>query len=313
MKSSKGDAMEAKLSRLRVGFIDSFSPPQGVNPDEIVEWSVKEAIRLGADIVGGDPRPLFRWSQLDLDFEYLRSVRQFADSNAIEIEPYIRAPFDLVESNADEARAETIASIRAAKGLGGPYVRTAYGRSSIPHSRFSPFEHVTDHIHRLAKNLIEASKIAADEGVIIALENHGDFSGPELAQLFDEVDSEYLRCALDTGNSVAVFSDPVADATALLPWIVTTHMKDVSIIRGEGRDHTPFLACGCAVGCGIVDFPTIVALILTHGPRGLDTPLIVEVSWPRVESGLDPEVERHAMVTEGVRYLQKLSAEIAIN
>jgi len=305
--------MEAKPNRIRIGFIDSFSPPPGVNSDEIVEWSVREAVRIGADIVGGDPRPLFRWGQFDVDLGYLKSVRQLADSKGIQIEPYIRAPFDLIESNAGDAHAETIASIRAAKELGGPYVRTAYGRSSIRHSRFSPFENVTDHIHRLAKNLIEASKIAADEGVIIALENHGDFSGPELAQLFVEVDSEHLRCALDTGNSVAVFSDPVADATVLLPWIVTTHMKDVSIIRGEGRDRTPFLACGCALGRGIVDFPTIVELVLAHGPRGLDTPLIVEVSWPRVEPGLDPEIERHAMVTEGVRYLQKLSAEIAVN
>ena len=51
--------MEAKPNRIRIGFIDSFSPPPGVNSDEIVEWSVREAVRIGADIVGGDPRPLF--------------------------------------------------------------------------------------------------------------------------------------------------------------------------------------------------------------------------------------------------------------
>jgi sugar phosphate isomerase/epimerase len=233
-----------------------------------------------------------------------------AAAHDIEIEPYIRAPFDLVESDVSDARGETTASIRAARELGGPYVRTAYGRSSIAHSRFSPFENVTEHIQRLARNLSEAARIAADEGVIIALENHGDFSGSELAQLLERVDSDHVKCALDTGNSIAVFSDPFVDCTALLRWIVTTHMKDVVVVRGTARDSTPFLAGGCALGQGIIDLPSIVKLILAHGPRGLDTPFIVEVSWPRVESGQDPEVERHSMVAEGVKYLQKLSSDI---
>jgi sugar phosphate isomerase/epimerase len=295
---------------MRIGFIESFTPPPGVDPDRVTEWSVLEAARLGANIVGGDSRPLFRWHELRIDDGYLSSVRDLADSHAIQIEPYIRAPFDLVGDVGATARAETIASIRAARILGGPHVRTAYGRSSIQHSRFAD-EPIAEHLDRLAASLRIAARIAGDEGVIIAVENHGDFTGAELKRLLEQVDSAYVRCAYDTANSMTVFSDPVQDAHVLLPWIVTTHIKDVVIFRDDRRDRTPFAAGGCAPGSGVIDLRAIVQLLLTQGPRGADTPFIVEVSWPRVAPGMDPDIARHSMVVDGVRYLQRLADELA--
>ena len=89
--------------------------------------------------------------------------------------------------------------------------------------------------------LREATKIAADQGVILAMENHIDFTARELLQLIEEVGSANFGVNFDTGNALRLFEDPVEEAKLLAPYIHATHIKDLSPRRGRFTQGMEFL------------------------------------------------------------------------
>ncbi|HEY8745224.1 MAG TPA: TIM barrel protein, partial [Chloroflexota bacterium] len=102
------------------------------------------------------------------------------------------------------------------------------------------------------------ARAAANEGVVLALENHADYRGHEVASIIQRVDSAGLRARLDTGNAYAVMEQPEAATAALAPFTVATHIKDL-FVRPK---HQGLLSLvGCAVGEGDVDVAACVALL----------------------------------------------------
>jgi sugar phosphate isomerase/epimerase len=94
-------------------------------------------------------------------------------------------------------------------------------------------------------------------GAVLAIETHFEFTTHELVRLFDMCDAppgDYLGICLDTMNLLTMLEDPLAATRRILPWIVTTHIKDGAIIESpEG-----FISFTAEAGTGIVDFPDIV-------------------------------------------------------
>jgi len=92
---------------MKIG-IAGYPVPPGVDRSTALEWTIREAKRLGVDDVGGDPRALLDPATRHDDADQLRRLHDLADSTGVEIEPYVRGPFDLVGPDAAAARAATI-------------------------------------------------------------------------------------------------------------------------------------------------------------------------------------------------------------
>jgi sugar phosphate isomerase/epimerase len=62
------------------------------------------------------------------------------------------------------------------------------------------------HAVRMLKPAIE---VCEEHDIVLALENHIDFTGPQMRQILEGVGSERLGVNLDTGNPVRTYEDPV--------------------------------------------------------------------------------------------------------
>jgi sugar phosphate isomerase/epimerase len=298
---------------LRLG-VFGLTPPVAIDADRALEWAIEEAAKLDVEILGGDHRSTFRWGTFAVDRGYWRELNAKAAERGLEIEPYVRSPFDVAGSASSEARTALVESIRASKELGGPVLRTAYGDQTVARTRFAPIR-LAEHLKLLESNLREAATIAESEGVILAVENHTDFSGREWDTVFTSVDSEQVRCALDTGNGLTIFSDPVDDVAALARWSVTSHIKDLRVIEnprpaGGMSPQVPFGLVGCPIGEGSIDVAAIVHRLIGESPLGDRVPLIVEPSWPCGATEADLPDKRNALVEANVRNLRKLLQEL---
>jgi sugar phosphate isomerase/epimerase len=298
---------------LRLG-VFGLTPPAEVESDKALEWAIGEAAKLDVELLGGDHRATFRWGTYPSDRGYWRELKSMASARGLEIEPYVRSPFDVVGPGSREARAALVDCLQATKLLGGPVMRTAYGDQTVARTRFGPTP-LNEHLELLESNLREAAKIAESEDVVLAIENHTDFSGPEWKTVFSHVGSERIRCALDTGNGLTIFSDPVEDSEALASWTVTTHIKDMRVIDNPRPSKgmspmVPFGLIGCPIGEGNIDLVTIVRRLVTESPLGDRLPLIVEPSWPGGATESNLAEKRNALVEANVRNLRRLLQEL---
>ena len=287
------------------------SPPAGVEPDRALDWAVEHAIALGVQVVGGDGRAMFGGDAMHIDAGRWRDLRERAAVRDLAIEPFVRSPFDLVEAGA-AARRALVDSIASARNLGGPVMRTAYGDQTLARTRFGSGD-LGEHLRRLESNLRQAAEIADAEGVVLAIENHTDFSGREWDSVFERLGSPAVACAFDCANGLTVFADPLDDAQHLARWAVTTHLKDLKVIENPrppagASPQVPFGLIGCPIGDGAVDVRRAVELLLAESPAGADIPLIVEPSWP--EGTGDLAALRNELLAENLRRLRNLVEEL---
>jgi sugar phosphate isomerase/epimerase len=156
-------------------------------------------------------------------------------------------------------------------------------------------------IRNSIRMLKEAVEVAADNDVVLAIENHIDFTGPEMLQIVEGVDSDHLRVNLDTGNPLRVFEDPVECARVLAPYTVATHTKDITTGGKGGSPATrfPFFP-SCTTGQGLVDFEGVVAHLVDAGFTGS---LAVEIDLIAPQFAHLPE---ELIVAESVGFLRGL-------
>jgi len=128
-------------------------------------------------------------------------------------------------------------------------------------------------LRNLASMLHEATKVAADQGVVLAIENHIDFTAREILQLIEDVGSANFGVNFDTGNALRLFEDPVEEAKLLAPYIHATHIKDLSPRRGGSPREWNFWE-SVPAGQGVVDIQGILRVLRDHGYPGV---LCVEV------------------------------------
>lgn len=136
---------------------------------------------------------------------------------------------------------------------------------------------LAEQLERLTAALRPLAAVAAEEGVVLALENHADYRGPEVAAIITGVGSPGLGVRLDTANPYAVIEEPVDAAQALAPLTVATHIKD---LRVRPKQQGLLALVGCAVGEGDVDLRTIVPMLAARAPDPARLALTVEVEPP---------------------------------
>ncbi|UVI32148.1 sugar phosphate isomerase/epimerase family protein [Paenibacillus spongiae] len=156
-----------------------------------------------------------------------------------------------------------------------------------------PLAQQLDRMGAALHNLCEAAK---PYGVRIAVENHADYRGSDLVQMFKQVNHPSLGAQLDTGNAYSVAEDPLTAAMALAPYTISTHIKDMTVrplTEGEW-----IKVKGCGIGEGDVDFRGIVDILTEHCPEADDLPYNLEIEPP-------PGADLPALTESGVAYTMK--------
>ena len=155
-------------------------------------------------------------------------------------------------------------------------------------------------IERLSGVLKEIVAVAAEYDVVLAMENHMDFTADEQVEILQRVDSDNLRVLLDTGNNLRILEDPIEVVRKLAPYAVGTHVKDI-IATGIGNPATEWRKFwpGAPLGRGIIDLPQVVDILKENNYQGS---LNVEIDflapqWP----------DEDEAVVESIEYLRKIT------
>lgn len=128
---------------------------------------------------------------------------------------------------------------------------------------FAQFETLRDENYtRCGAALAEVGQYAQDQGVMIALENHGGpaATGAQVSRLLDLADHPNVKANYDGGNFAYYREDPFAAYLVLRDRIGYTHWKDVRMVDGE--------LAYCALGDGITDWAPVVHALRTDGYEG---------------------------------------------
>ena len=228
------------------------------------------------------------------DAGYLADVRARLDAHAFDRVYAWGHPDGLEAGRNPLARDDMIRHIHNAQAIGASVMRVVGSSFSFVRDPHEP------QLRILGEWFKEAVRVAAGEGVSLAVENHIDYDADEILRLIEEVDSPFFGVNLDTANFLRVQDDPVEATEKLAPHVLATHVKDVEPVKGRSVRAWNYLAC-VAAGEGLVEIDRIVAILARAGYRGF---LAFEVDMP-AERWLDREEE---MIERSVAYLQRLAA-----
>jgi sugar phosphate isomerase/epimerase len=108
-----------------------------------------------------------------------------------------------------------------------------------------------------------AVEYAAQRGVVLSIENHGQLGRVYelISAVFDAVQSPWVGMTLHTGGIERMRDDYLEMVREFAPGITHMHLDD-SAPPSEGRPRQ------CAVGEGILDIPAILAILDEHGYDG---------------------------------------------
>lgn len=162
-------------------------------------------------------------------------------------------------------------------------------------------------LQRVVQCFRELSKMAADNDVVLTIENHGSFPGTaeEVIECIEEVDSPNFASLLDTANFLGTGDDPLQAAGKLVHYVRHVHVKDAKKFPA-GSDHGQKALradCNiqhCTVGEGVVPNGEIFKVLAAGGYDGY---LSLEAEGPKEED----EGER---VLAGLAHIRGCLAEI---
>ena len=155
----------------------------------------------------------------------------------------------------DTAPAHMSEMLKVAHRMGASSLRT-YTRH---------FGDIAGMIEATASDLAEVVDEANDLGIVIVLENHEDFTGPELVQVIEKVDHQSLKILYDYGNSQMVLEDPELALTAVLPHVHSVHFKDHVMISAEHASQ--LTVAGVPIGDGFLPLESLTRRLLDQGLR----------------------------------------------
>jgi sugar phosphate isomerase/epimerase len=235
---------------LRIGIDNYGLQPLNLSPLEILKWAEKNGAE-GVHFSG-----LSSEERKKVDAAYLKDLGQYASSRNLYLEwgGGEHIPFD---TNTWEKKDIFKVNRRAAEEaaiLGTRVVRSCSGGLM----RWRPESPSTETLlHETAGSLRSQRNMLKDHNVILAIETHFEFTTHELLRLFEQCDTEpgdYLGICLDTMNLLTMLEEPLRATERILPWVVSTHIKDGALLlTQEGLVSFP-----AEIGKGIIDFRQIV-------------------------------------------------------
>ncbi len=152
--------------------------------------------------------------------------------------------------------------VKNAKEAGAQVLRTVCSGGR----RYETY-HSMEAFQQLQKNALASLQLAEPvlrkQKMKLAVENHKDWRAPELEHMLKQLNSEWVGVTLDFGNSISLLEDPMQVIQTLVPYIFSTHVKDMAV--EEYADG--FLLSEVPLGKGILDLPQIIALCKKHNPN----------------------------------------------
>jgi 3-oxoisoapionate decarboxylase len=240
------------MKPFRVG-IDAYSiKPLGFDPLGALEWARANGA-AGVQFSEGAPEAV--------DPGYLRALGQYAAQKGLYLEwgggqhipfdPRTGRPIDIAAVNRKAAEQAAALGLTTVRSCSGGLLR--WPADAVPTEVY---------LREMASALRVQAPMWADLGIALAVELHFEVTTFELIRLFEMCGAGpggYLGICLDTMNLLTMLEDPSAATRRILPWIVTTHIKDGGIIESpEG-----FRTFTAEAGRGIVDFRSILELLST--------------------------------------------------
>lgn len=289
---------------MKIGVVGAFYPvPPEIDEDHETEWLIKRSAEMGC-------KCLHLSTKFNEDDDSLKRLRELTETYDVELDmPAPRELFTFIGADAAEARKALISRISSMQKLNTKIMRSGYGGLNIETSRFNKNFPLKEHMAFVANNLKEVAKVLEEYGMYLAIENHCDFKGTEMAEIFDMVDSPNVGCALDTANGYTVFCDPDDDVKVLAPYTFTTHLKDMLMLKDPIGPRIPFYPVGCAVGEGHVNIPAAIDTLVEKCPHANGLHLIIEIGWQSPAADWD-KAQKDAYVADmfhkSIDYLKKI-------
>jgi 3-oxoisoapionate decarboxylase len=191
---------------------------------------------------------------------------------------------------------EMVAGIPNAKAIGADVMRVVGSSLMFRHEPHGP------QIKALVEMFKKAVKVAKDNGVKLAVENHIDFTSDEILQLLELVDSEYFGLNFDTGNFLRLLDDPIKGMEKLAPYVLATHVKDLMPDKNARPTDWHFFA-GVPVGQGLINNQVLAQLLHKAHFKGF---LAVEIDHPHSDwTGREEEA-----VALSIEELKRISKEL---
>ena len=225
------------------------------------------------------------------DEAYLKGLKEIIDRGRLEVVVAWGHPLGFEGGKKPEAVEDMRKHFRTCRVLGASVMRVVGSSLDYRNDPHGP------QIEKLTKIFRECARMAGDEGVKLADENHFDFTVDEYLALFDAVGSPHFGMCFDTGNCLRNGDEPAASARRLAKHVFATHTKDVAPLYGWDPKDWMFFAC-TPVGQGIVNFPGLVEELEKVGYNGL---YAVELDY------MDPKYrDEDLAVKASIAYLKKL-------
>jgi sugar phosphate isomerase/epimerase len=253
------------MKKLRIGFDSYCLSSKNMMPDEVIKWASENGAE-GVSFSGykDETRELFTSS-------YLRDVKQMADELGFYLEWGCgqHIPLDTVSFKPKEILLSNRKAIGEAYGLGVNIIRSR-SDGLIRWNKDSPSTEII--LKATAKELQKQSSMFRDNGITLAIETQLDFTTFELLRLFEMCETEpgdYLGICLDPMNLITMLEDPLTATDRILPWIVSSQIKDGAILLDEaGMTTFPV-----PIGKGVIDLEAIINRLVSEDR---DIPLSVK-------------------------------------
>jgi len=229
-----------------------------------------------------------------LDPGYLSEIKSSLDEKEMERVLAWGHPDGLEAGRSEEAWREMNHLIPKAQFMGAEIMRIVASSLMFRSEPHGP------QIEAIVKMLKESVKIAEEYNVLLAIENHIDYTSAEIEEILQRVGSDVLKVNFDTGNTLRMMEDPVAAARRLGPYTVATHTKDLDACR-HVRPEEWFFFSSVPVGTGLIDMPAVVRALKESGYEGV---LAVETDHHKDNQNEDQ------LVADSVAYLKRLVAEV---
>jgi sugar phosphate isomerase/epimerase len=249
------EMVRIKMKELKAGFDNYCLYPLNLLPHEFLKWAkANDAEGVAFSGFSDALREKFSTS-------YLHDVRQMSGDLGLYIEwgNGQHVPMDLTSFAQKEIYQSNRKAVSEANALGTNIIRSCSG-GLMRWKKDAPDTEII--LRKTANELKKQAQMFRDNGVILAIETHFEFTTFELLRLFEMCETEpgdYLGICLDTMNLLTMLEDPQAATERILPWVVSTHIKDGGILSGENGITTfpaPF-------GKGIINFESIIEMLLS--------------------------------------------------
>lgn len=239
------------------------------------------------------------------DQAYASQLRRYAEDHDLFIEGSTSLPRDASDLERFESH------IRTAGRAGAKVVRIAIGGRR--YEQFDKPQQFKDFAQRSWKSIQSAEPVAARHGIKLAIENHKDFRIPEMLDMLERLNSQYVGVCLDTGNSFALLEDTMEVVRAYAAFTLSVHLKDMVVCEYEDG----FLLADVPLGEGLLDLPEIIRILREARPDiqfsvematrdPLKVPCLTEKYWTTFED------VRGADLARALRYVRTRSKDEAL-